>query len=222
LLKKVAKVLKRIVICLTIFFVVVVIGIASLAFLTREENTEYDQGRLSAKVLAYQPQIEAELQKYGLENLTPILLGILQQESGGVLSKDIFQASESLGLPPDTITDPSYSIQVGVEYFANNYENGKAQGVDIESIIQSYNFGRGYIDFSASNGGVHSEELAKEFSSLQMEKYPGQYTCGGDTSNFRYPYCYGDWSYTTKVFSYIPTTDSVATDTSKEHEKSGF
>ena len=219
---KAAKVLKRIVICLTIFFVVVVIGIASLAFLTRDESTKHGQGGLSADVLAYQSQIETELQKYGLENLTPILLGILQQESGGVLSRDIFQASESLGLPPDTITDPLYSIQVGVEYFANNYKNGKAQGVDIESIIQSYNFGRGYIDFSAANGGVHSEELAKEFSSLQMEKFPGQYTCGGDTSNFRYPYCYGDWSYTTKVFSYIPRAGSVATDTSKEHEEYGL
>jgi hypothetical protein len=219
---KATKVVKRIVTCLMVLFVVALIGITSLVFLIREENTEPDQDEVSAEVLAYQPQIETELQKHELEELTPILLGILQQESGGVLSKDIFQASESLGLPPNTITDPSYSIQVGVEYFVNNYESGKAQGVDIESIIQSYNFGRGYIEFAASQGGIHSEELAKEFSAIQMEKYPGQYTCGGDTSNFRYPYCYGDWSYTTKVLSHISTMGSLASDTLKENEKSGL
>ena len=186
-----------------ILFCTIIIGIFGMGTSTKEETTEFGVQSLSAEVLAYKPLIEAELKKYGLENLTPILLAILQQESGGVLSRDIFQASESLGLPPNTITDPLYSIQVGVKYFVNVYNTGKEKGVDIQSVVQSYNFGGGYIDYSSSNGGVHSEEVAKQFSVLQMEKYPGQYTCGGDTSNFRYPYCYGDWSYATKVFSYI-------------------
>lgn len=222
MIAKAVKVVKRIVTCFIIFFVVFLVGLVGLVFLTREEKPEPNQGGVSAEVLTYQPQIETELQKYELEELAPVLLGILQQESGGVLSKDIFQASESLGLPPNTITDPSYSIEVGVEYFVNNYESGKAQGVDMESIIQSYNFGRGYIDFSAANGGIHSEDLAKEFSAIQMEKYPGQYTCGGDKSNFRYPYCYGDWSYTTKVLSHISTMSSIAGDILKEDEKPGL
>ena len=198
-----------------ILFCVIVMGIIGMGTSTKEESTEFGEfgiQELSPEVLAYQPLVESELKKYGLENLTPVLLAILQQESGGVLSRDIFQASESLGLPPNTITDPLYSIQVGVKHFVNVYNNGKEQGVDIQSIVQSYNFGGGYIDYASSNGGVHSEDLAKQFSSLQMKKHPGKYTCGGDTSNFRYPYCYGDWSYSTKVFSYISTaTSAVAT-----------
>ena len=59
--------------------------------------------------------------------------------------------------------------------------------------------GLGYINFISKNGGKHSEELAKEFSMIQVEKNPEAYNCGGDQENFRYPYCYGDFSYSTKV-----------------------
>jgi hypothetical protein len=59
--------------------------------------------------------------------------------------------------------------------------------------------GIGYIDFVASQGGKHSEEIAKKFSLAQAEKNPQVYNCGGDKNNFRYPYCYGDFTYTTKV-----------------------
>jgi hypothetical protein len=136
-------------------------------------------------------------------------LAIIQQETGGVASRDIMQASESLGLPPNTITDPLYSIQVGVAYFVGVYNEGKQKGVDIQTMVQSYNFGGGYINFSSVNGGVHSEDLAKQFSAYEMSLNPGIYTCGGDTSNFRYPYCYGDWSYATKVFSYISAAEAA-------------
>ncbi|MCF7625459.1 lysozyme family protein [Peribacillus butanolivorans] len=196
---------------ITIFFVGIIMMVVGLGSSTEEETGEFEVGELSAEVLAYRSLIEAELKKYGMEEHTLVLLAILQQENGGGLSRDIFQASESLGLPPNSITDPLYSIQVGVKHFAGVFEKGKAKGVNIEGIVQSYNFGGGYIDFLSSKGGKHSEALAKEFSSLQMEKNPGKYTCGGDTNNFRYPYCYGDWSYTTKVFSYISTGGAIAT-----------
>ncbi|GGE40033.1 hypothetical protein GCM10011391_18540 [Pullulanibacillus camelliae] len=45
--------------------------------------------------------------------------------------------------------------------------------------------------------------LAKQFSIEQVHKNPKLYNCGGDTSNFRYPYCYGDFTYTTKVTNYL-------------------
>ena len=191
----------------------VVIAIFGVGTSTEDENTvEFGiGGGISAEVLAYKPLIEAELKKYGLENLTPILLAILQQETGGVGSRDIFQASESLGLPPNSITDPLYSVQVGVQFFVSVYEKGNAKGVDDATIVQSYNFGNGYIDFIASNGGKHSEDLAKQYSEIQMNNYPGQYTCSGNSNNFRYPYCYGDWSYATKVMSNLSGPSTVAT-----------
>ena len=202
---------KWIIVGVTTLLVVIVMGIVGMGTTTQEESTEFGMNELSPQVLAYQPVIEAALKKYGLEELTPILLAILQQESGGGLSRDIFQASESLGLPPNTITDPLYSIQVGVQYFVEVYKKGKKLGVDMETIVQSYNFGVGYIDFVAKNGGKHSIELAKEFSAQQMKKYPGKYSCGGNSDNFRYPYCYGDWSYTAKIFAYISSGGAIAT-----------
>ena len=198
-----AKEWKWIIVGITTLLVVIVMGIVGMGTTIQEKSQDFDISELSPEVLAYQPIIEAELRKYGLEELTPILLAILQQESGGNLQRDLFQASESLGLPPNTITDPLYSVQIGIKHFVAVYKKGTDMNVDTETIVQSYNFGSAYIDFIATNGGVHSEELAKEFSAQQMKKYPGKYSCGGDTGNFRYPYCYGDWSYSTKVFSYM-------------------
>ena len=59
--------------------------------------------------------------------------------------------------------------------------------------------GMGYITYIADHGRTHTEELAKKFSMLQVKKSPNVYNCGGDKNNFRYPYCYGDFTYSTKV-----------------------
>ncbi|MED4587871.1 bifunctional lytic transglycosylase/C40 family peptidase [Priestia flexa] len=188
----------------TIFFALVIIGITGMS--TEEQQTtpsNFGSQQLSEAVLAYETPIKEELKKYGLEDLTPVVLGIMQQESGGTLSRDVMQASESLGLPPNTIQDPMYSIQVGVKHFASVYKQGTDKGLDIKAVVQSYNFGSGYLNYVESNGKVHTQEVAKAFSAYQMSLHPGVYTCGGDTSNFRYPYCYGDWSYVDKVFQYV-------------------
>jgi hypothetical protein len=86
-----------------------------------------------------------------------------------------------------------------VKHFKRINEYGNEKGVDFATIIQAYNMGIGYIDFVANEGGKHNEELAKKFSMLQVEKNPKLYDCGGDKDNFRYPYCYGDYSYSAKV-----------------------
>lgn len=63
-------------------------------------------------------------------------------------------SSESIGLPPRTITDPEYSIQIGVEYFANVMK--QAEG-DIYIALQAYNFGAGFIDFVLDLGGIQKK-----------------------------------------------------------------
>jgi hypothetical protein len=205
----VAKEWKWVIVGVSTFLVLIIMLITGIGTSTQQEQGQYSTQGLSPEVMAYEPLVRAELQKYGLENLTPILLAIMQQETGGK-GGDPLQCSESLGLAPNSITDPLYSIQVGVSYFVDTYNNGNKKGVDIKTIVQSYNFGGGYIDYSASNGGVHTEDLAKQYSDLQMQKHPGIYTCGGNTSNFRYPHCYGDWSYATKVFSYLTPDGQLA------------
>ncbi|MGE7780239.1 lysozyme family protein [Peribacillus sp. NPDC097264] len=157
-----------------------------------------------AIVEKYSTQIHSELKKYGLEDQTLTLIAVMQQESRGK-GGDPMQASESAGLAPNTITDPNESIEYGVKHFQRIMKYGNEKAVDFSTIIQSYNMGIGYIDYVANSGGKHTEELAKQFSALQVEKNPELYDCGGNEENFRYPYCYGDFSYSDKVEKILDT-----------------
>lgn len=145
----------------------------------------------------YKPLVEDELEHQGLPNYTSLILGMMYQESKGK-GNDPMQSSESLGLKRNEITDPQLSVKQGIKQFTLMYKTGKEKGVDLDTIIQSYNMGAGYIDFVAEHGGTHTEELAKQYSEQQV-KNPDLYTCGGNVNNFRYPYCYGDYTYAEKV-----------------------
>ncbi|MCM3705602.1 MULTISPECIES: lysozyme family protein [Cytobacillus] len=170
---------------------------------------------VSRDVQNYTPKLEKELKEVNLEEYTLVLAAIMQQESKGK-GGDPMQASESAGLPPNTIQDPEESIKQGVKHFQKALTYGNQKNVDFPAVIQAYNMGIGYIDFVAEQGGKHSEEIAKEFSLKQAEKNPEVYDCGGDTNNFRYPYCYGDFTYTTKVTKNIETLTASNSDRSKE------
>ncbi len=157
----------------------------------------------------YRPLIKAELSKYQLESYTNVVVALMQQESHG-RGGDPMQASESAGLARNEIKDPNQSIQIGVKHFHHILLYGKQRQVDFETIIQAYNMGSGYIDFVSQQGGKHSEELAKKYSLIQVRKKPNLYTCGGNKNNFRYPYCYGDYTYSSKVTKNIESlADSI-------------
>jgi len=171
----------------------------------------YGAGEIPEAVRQWEPQITQELEKYGRAEHINLLLAITAQESGGTASLDIMQASESLGYPPNTITDPLYSIEVGVQYFDEVMTQAESKNVDTDTAIQAYNMGNGYIDFVSENGGEHSEELAQQFSEQMkaqlgwsvygdpnyvnnVKQYLGEYTSGnsvGEVTNFgnlQHPY----------------------------------
>ncbi|WP_282140470.1 lysozyme family protein [Cytobacillus oceanisediminis] len=170
---------------------------------------------VSRDVQNYTPILQKELKEVNLEEYTLVLAAIMQQESKGK-GGDPMQASESAGLPPNSIQDPEQSIKQGVKHFQKALNYGSQKNVDFPAVIQAYNMGIGYIDFVADQGGKHSEEIAKEFSLKQAKKNPEVYNCGGDKNNFRYPYCYGDFTYTTKVTENIEIL--TASDTGKSGE----
>lgn len=163
-----------------------------------EKAVSFLPNPVSEDVQKYTPVLQMELEKVNMEEYTVVLAAIMQQESKGK-GGDPMQASESAGLPPNSIQNPEQSIKQGVKHFQRALEYGNRKNVDFPTVIQAYNMGIGYIDFVAQQGGKHSEEIAKEFSLEQAEKNPQVYNCGGDKNNFRYPYCYGDFTYTTKV-----------------------
>ncbi|MBM4763390.1 lysozyme family protein [Bacillus sp. B15-48] len=170
----------------------------------RDESNPFYNGSIAEEVYKYTPVLEKELKNVNLEQYTVVLAAIMQQESRG-RGGDPMQASESAGLAPNSINNPEQSIKQGVKHFKQTFDYGTKKQVDFATVIQSYNMGMGYIDFVAQNGDKHSEELAKEFSYIQVQKNPSLYNCGGDTNNFRYPYCYGDFSYSGKVLKNIET-----------------
>ncbi|HET7627204.1 MAG TPA: lysozyme family protein [Bacillales bacterium] len=177
-----------------LFVVLITGGIVT----NRSHHLLFHYKGFSDQVKQYRPLIKKNLAKYGLENYTPVLMAVMEQESGGT-GGDPMQASESAGLPANAIDDPKRSIVQGVKHFRHVLAYGKRKHVDFATIIQAYNMGPGYIHYVAEHGGKHSESLAKQFSLLQVHRHPELYDCGGNRNNFRYPYCYGDYTYSSKV-----------------------
>ncbi|PGE14257.1 hypothetical protein COM64_24135 [Bacillus toyonensis] len=171
-----------------------------ILYFNHKNNIQQNKALATEKrVLQYELTLKKELEKYNLGEKTAVLLGIMYQESRGE-GNDPMQSSESLGLKPNEIQETSLSIKQGVKHFAKMYKYGTEKNVSMETIIQSYNMGPGYIDFIASQEvKQHSEDSAKKFSKMKVDQNPALYTCGGNKNNFRYPYCYGDFTYATKV-----------------------
>lgn len=117
---------------------------------------------LSAEVLKYQPTVEKYAREYGISEYVNYLLAIMQVESGGT-AVDVMQSSESLGLPPNTLSTEE-SIKQGCKYFSELLVSAKAKGCDINTVVQSYNYGGGFIDYVASRGKKYTFKLAVSFA----------------------------------------------------------
>ena len=124
---------------------------------------------VSPEVLAHRPLIEKYGKEYGIEDYVSYILAIMQVESGGT-AEDVMQSSESLGLPPNSLSTEE-SIKQGVKYFSELLTSAEQQGVDIDSVIQSYNYGGGFLNYVRSHGKKYTYELAEQFS---KEKSGGQ------------------------------------------------
>ncbi|MEE3955941.1 bifunctional lytic transglycosylase/C40 family peptidase [Peribacillus frigoritolerans] len=116
-------------------------------------------GRVSSEVMRYEPLIRKYAEQNGVGEYVGLIMAMIQQESGG-RELDVMQSSESIGLPPGAITDPEYSIQVGVKHFAEVMKQAKG---DVNLALQSYNFGNGFIGYALERGG-YSKEVATQFS----------------------------------------------------------
>ena len=127
---------------------------------------------LTDSVLQYQSQVEEYCAKYDITAFSQVVLAIMQQESAGTVS-DVMQASESpfnqwYSHEPGSITDPDYSIQVGVETFAYCLEEADCTSPnDLDGLflaLQNYNYGNSYATWALENYGGYTKENALEFS----------------------------------------------------------
>ena len=131
-----------------------------------------------------------------------LIMAVMMQESGGQ-GNDPMQASEcafNTKYPntPGGITDPEYSIAVGIQNLAACLSQAGADGPeDIDRVslaLQGYNFGSGYISWALANYGGYSELNALEFSTMMAQRlgWPS----------------YGDPYYVQHVLRYYNITES--------------
>ena len=157
---------------------------------------------LSAEVLKHQPMVEKYAKEYGISDYVIHLLAIMQVESGGT-AVDVMQSSESLGLPPNTL-DTESSIKQGCKYFASLLATANSKGCDINSVIQSYNYGGGYVNYVATNGKKHSFTLAENFSKDKSGGVKVTYTNPiAVAKNGGWRYNYGNMFYVELVNQYL-------------------
>lgn len=176
--------------------VIVLIGCGAVIFGSQDESTETLP--LSAEVEAYEPVIRKYAKQYGIPDYVLLIQAVMMQESGG-RGNDPMQASEcgyntQYPRTPGGITDPEYSIAVGIQNLADCLQTAGAESpIDLDHIqlaLQGYNFGSGYITWALQKYGEYSRANAIEFS-LKMAEQMGWNS-------------YGDKQYVPHVLRYYP------------------
>ena len=155
-------------------FILIVGIIAGAAFSSSSESSE----SLSEEVLAYTSVIQQYASQYGIPEYVSAIQAIMMQESGGK-GTDPMQCSESpyntrFSHSPGSITDPNYSIEVGVQTFADCISQaGCSSPQDLDKLKlawQGYNYGNGYIGWALQRGG-YTETNALQFSQQQAASH---------------------------------------------------
>jgi len=146
-----------------ILALLLIIGAIAMSFVTSQPDPGLSIGvNLSDEVMSLKPQVLYHARYFGVADYIWYLLAIMQVESGGRV-EDVMQSSESLGLPPNTLSRDE-SIRQGVRYFSQLLDRAERLGADMDTVLQAYNYGIGFIDYVASRGGRYSFELAMSFA----------------------------------------------------------
>lgn len=180
-----------------VVLLVIILIVSAIAAITGGGNSEATKP-ISAEVDAYSSVIKRYAGQYDIEDYTELIKAVMMQESGGEGS-DPMGASESTyntryPKKPGGITDPEYSIDVGVRTLASCLEKAESESpVDLRSIklaLQGYNFGTGYISWAVSQYGGYTTQNAAEYAKQMAER--------NNLDN------YGDPQYVPHVLQYYP------------------
>ena len=183
----------------TVLILVIVLVIMCFAgmILASDEN-DMEILPVSEEVKAYEPIIQKYAREHGISDYVLLIEAVMMQESGG-RGSDPMQCSECnfntlYPHTPGSITDPEYSINVGIQNLADCLQIAQCESpVDIDAIklaLQGYNYGQGYITWAMRKYGEYSKGNAIEFSLKTAEQY-------GWSS-------YGDMDYVPHVLRYYP------------------
>lgn len=160
-------------------FIVLILIVGVIGGVFAYSSSQNSSASLSEQVLAYTATIQKYASQYGIPEYVSVIQAIMMQESGGN-GTDPMQSSEcpyNTRYPnsPGAITDPEYSIEVGVQYYADCVrEAGCTSPQDMDKLklsLQGYNYGNGYISWAVSNYGGYSEANALLFSQQQAASH---------------------------------------------------
>lgn len=158
---------------------------------------------ISAEVENYREQVLEEAKKYDKEQYIDLYLAVMMQESGG-RGNDVFQCSESLGYPPNTLSTDA-SIQQGVKYLSGMLDKASVKSPgDIDNIklaLQGYNFGGSYISFALQQDGKWTQENVNQFAANASG---GNVRLNEEAAKNMGMWAYGDQYYTQHVLRYYP------------------
>ena len=159
-----------------VLLLVIMVGIiGGAAFSGNSESNE----ALSQEVLSYTATIQKYANQYGIPEYVSVIQAIMMQESGG-RGTDPMQSSECpyntrYSNSPNAIQDADYSIQVGIQYYADCLrEAGCTSPQDMDKLklsLQGYNYGNGYITWAIQKYGGYSAENALQFSNEQAASH---------------------------------------------------
>ena len=159
-----------------VLLLVIMVGIVGgAAFSGSSESSE----ALSQEVLSYTATIQKYANQYGIPEYVSVIQAIMMQESGG-RGTDPMQSSECpyntrYANSPNAIQDTDYSIQVGIQYYADCLkEAGCTSPQDMDKLklsLQGYNYGNGYITWAIRKYGGYSAENALQFSNEQAASH---------------------------------------------------
>lgn len=171
---------KTLLIVFIFFLLVIAIGMFAGSS-TNSPSGPISNLNLSETTLQWMDKVSAEAKNQGVPELVPYILAIIEVETRGV-GNDIMQSGESLGLGAGSLT-PEKSIEQGIKYLKNSMMLGKSLGfTDVWGIIQSYNFGTNYVYYLATEGKIHSVDIAEKYSRDVVAPSLGNYT--GETYSY--------------------------------------
>jgi len=181
---------------LILVIVLIVMCFAGMMLASDKNDTEILP--VSEEVKAYEPIIQKYAKEHGIPDYVLLIEAVMMQESGGH-GTDPMQCSECnfntlYPHTPGSITDPEYSIDVGIQNLADCFQIAQCESpLDMDAIklaLQGYNYGQGYITWAMNKYGEYTKANAIEFSLKTAEQL-------GWTS-------YGDMDYVPHVLRYYP------------------
>lgn len=186
--------------------ILIVISFILLLFLCVAEGNDTSHTipivkTFSVKTESYRNDVLKEAEKYHMEKYINLFLAVMEVESHGS-GNDVFQCSESLGRPRNSLSVQESIVQ-GVKYLTACIKEAKVQSPsdfdNIRTAVQGYNFGNGYIPWAMKKDGGWTQENALEFARIHSKGIKRK----GDSYIKRAgPWNYGDQYYADHVMEY--------------------